>query len=163
MFLRTRILSAGRLANRQVEEKSRARHEWLIVAFCLGRSLGRKEAERQKNGGRKESGEERRRGSGCRCILTASATVSLEFSLLLSSASGAAGGADFELRLLGGPAEHEMRPAVHRVPVRPGGRAALGAGVRVRVRVFQPFLQPDSFFFRGHGHWFQPELPVIAT
>lgn len=112
---------------------------------------------------RMRSRRRRRSGGGegewCRRILTASATVSLEFSLLFSSASGAAGGADLELRLLGGPAEHEMRPTGQRMefPVEAGRSAALGAGV------FQPFLQADSFFFRGHGDWFQPELPVLAA
>lgn len=51
-----------------------------------------------------------------------------------------------------------MGPAQHRVPVQARGTTALGAGV------FQPFfLQPDSFFFRGQGDWFQPELAVIAA
>lgn len=120
----------------------------------------RKERERlrvKRNRERRGHGESKR-GERCRWILTASATVSLEFFLLFPPPSGTACSADFELRLLHGPTEHEMGPAQHRVPVQARGTTALGAGV------FQPFfLQPDSFFFRGQGDWFQPELAVIAA
>lgn len=187
-----RILSAYDRAVQQVEQEKKEsdRRARLIVAFgpgpCRNKKKSRIESSRAKkprdgridergkkereergggegiSGDKKKRGNERlrgrsRRGERCRWILTASATVSLEFSLLFSSASGAAGGADFELRLLHGPTKHEMRPAEHRVPVESGRGTALGAGV------FQPNLQPNLFFFRGHGDWFQPELAVIAT